>query len=350
MSNKNKVLYLSAHEILEYDECRLFIELGYDVFSPGAYCCPQNRGDKWLRPDIKEMNSNPDVVEQYHKLGARFPGEDGKDHLTKEFVDNFDCVVVMHLPRWIENNWDAMKHKRVIWRTIGQSIPNIEAQIRPFRKKGLEIVRYSPKESSIQGFAGGDALIRFYKDPDEYGPWNGQDKKVVTFAQSMKQRGEACNFDVFERATRDVPRALFGPNNDEIGEDWAFGKQPYEKLKQEMRDSSVYFYTGTHPASYTLNFIEAFMSGIPIVAIGKDFGSGGFWLSHGIDLYEVHELLDHGATGLVGDRIPELNAYCKHLLENRADAELISKQARAAAIKIFGKETIKAQWKTYLEG
>jgi hypothetical protein len=344
-----KILYLSCHSILEYDEVKLFQELGYDIFSPGAYVEPTNPGDPTMRPSIPSLSYNKDIVNQYHSLGAKNPGKDGKDVLTKEFVDNFDIVIVMHIPRWIENNWEAIKHKRVIWRTIGQSISNTELQISPYRDKGLQIVRYSPKERTIPCYIGEDALIRFYKDPNEFTNWNGKDKKVISFAQAMKSRGDACNYKIFEEATRNFPRALFGPHNDiEIQQPWAFGKIPYEQMKEEMRNNRVYFYTGTHPASYTLNFIEAAMTGMPMVAVGKQFGSGKFWLDNGHDLYEVDEILEHKATGLISDDIKELTSYCKFLLNNDAAAKTLSQQVRETAIKYFGKETIKEQWKNFL--
>jgi hypothetical protein len=36
-----RLLYLSAHSVLEFDEVSLFRELGHYVFSPGAYVNPR---------------------------------------------------------------------------------------------------------------------------------------------------------------------------------------------------------------------------------------------------------------------------------------------------------------------
>lgn len=343
-----KILYLSCHSILEYDEVKLLHELGHEVFSPGAYVEPKNPGDATLRPGIPTLTYDPKVLEAFHKIGAAHPGEDAKNYLTKEFVDNFDCVIVMHMPRWISGNWDAMQHKRVIWRTIGQSVTSTERGLQFFRSKGLQVVRYSPKEIDIPSFIGMDALIRFYKDPAEFGNWNGQNKKIISFAQSMKQRDDACNYSLFERTTRDLPRALYGPHNDEIGESWAYGKQPFEKLQSEMRDSRVYFYTGTQPASYTLNFMEAWMTGIPIVAIGPKYGNG-HWSNVGINLYEVNSLIENGVTGFCSDNEYELRKYCQMLLDDDTLAARISEQGRKEAVRHFGKDMIKASWKEFLD-
>ena len=80
---------------------------------------------------------------------SKHPGKDAKNYLTKEFVDNFDCVIVMHIPRWSTRNWDVLRHQRVMWRTIGQYVASIEQTIHPYVKQGLEIVRYSPREVNI---------------------------------------------------------------------------------------------------------------------------------------------------------------------------------------------------------
>ena len=45
------LLLLLAHSIAEYDDVRMFSDLGYDVFSIGAYTNPANPGDN-LRPAL----------------------------------------------------------------------------------------------------------------------------------------------------------------------------------------------------------------------------------------------------------------------------------------------------------
>jgi hypothetical protein len=340
-----KILYLSCHSILEYDEVKLLHELGHEIFSPGAYVEPANPGDASLRPEIPGLVYDKDLLERFHKIAGQHPGEDTKDHLTKDFVDQFDMVIVMHMPRWIERNWEVMKHKRVIWRTIGQSVASTEYNLRKYRNQGMEVVRYSPMEVTIPEYLGEDALIRFYKDPAEYGGWSGKRKRVISFAQSMKERDAACNFSFFEEVTRPFSRHLFGPGNEDIGA-WTSGKVPYEDLKKEMRENRVYFYTGTHPASYTLNFIEAWMTGIPIVAIGDQHGNAPYFMNH--LLYEVSSLISNCVDGFVSDDIDTLREYIEVLMHSDSVADNISKRARTAAIRIFGKDVIAEQWRSYL--
>jgi len=339
-----RILYLSCHEVLEFNELTLLHELGYELFSPGAYVEPQNRGDQCMRPGIPGLVYNPDVVQQYHRIGAQFPGQDGKSHLTKEFVDNFDAVIVMHIPDWIEVNWEAIKHKRVIWRTIGQSVASVEKRMAPYRSQGLQIVRYSPREARIPHFAGMDALIRFYKDPEVYKGWTGESAQVITFSQSMQQRGTHCNYALFEQVTRPFQRKLFGPENHQPG--FGMGKLSWADQILELQKARVYFYTGTHPASYTLNFIESWMTGTPVVAIGPKHGNADVWRNH--DLYEIQDLIQDGVNGFVSDEPEILAARIHQLLNDKALADRISAAGRAEAIRHFNKDMIKAAWKAFL--
>jgi glycosyltransferase involved in cell wall biosynthesis len=108
----------------------------------------------------------------------------------------------------------------------------------------------------------------------------------------------------------------------------------------------VYFYTGTYPASYTLNFIEAFMTGIPIVAIGERLGNSPFEL--GQKTYEIPDIITQATDGFYSDDPAELRGVIQRLLDDESLARFISKNARKRAIELFGKDRIKLLWKEYL--
>jgi len=59
-----KILYLSCHSVLEFDEVKLFHELGHEVFSPGSYVEPLNPGDP-MRPGIPGLIYDPEIVEMW---------------------------------------------------------------------------------------------------------------------------------------------------------------------------------------------------------------------------------------------------------------------------------------------
>lgn len=330
-----KILYLSCHSILEYDETKLLTELGHEVFSHGAYVNPQ------APQDIKRPATQAKYNEHMAVLATRF----SKDQLHEEMIEWADTIIIQHVPEWIINNWDKIRHKHVVWRTIGQSTSAVEMLLADYRYDGMKIVRYSPKEKNIQMNLGEDAMIRFYKDPEEYKDWNGSVDRVITLGQAIQKRGAFCNYQIFEEATREFPRIVFGADNDDLGGLWG-GQLSYEDLKRELRDNRVFFYTGTQPASYTLGFIEAFMTGIPIVSVGNDVGNSLFKQEQ--NTFEVPEIIDSGACGFVSDNIGDLKEKVGQLLKDEALRKRISTAAREKAIQLFGKETIKKQWEVFL--
>lgn len=331
------ILYLSCHSILEYDELKLFEELGYDYFSIGAYINPKKPHDE-KRPALNNV---------YHEHLASVTMVHHQENLHREQVEWADVVIVMHIPEWIEKNWPLFKEckSRVIWRTIGQSISATEERLKPYRDDGLEIVRYSPAEARIPGYIGSDAVIRFYKDPEEFGGWEPAEKEVINFTQSMRQRGEFCNWPLFQQTVSGFNAHVYGPNNSDAGP-LDGGMLSYDDMKKKLREGRVYLYTGTWPASYTLNFIEAWMTGTPIVAVGPGKGNSPVFNQ---DTYEVPELLRNGAFGFVSDDPEQLRIFINQLLSDKNMASELSRRARDQAINLFGKDIVKKQWREYLE-
>lgn len=335
-----KILYISWHSTLEYDELKLFDELGYKWLSLGAYYHYGDESTDDKRPALPTENS----------LYKQYKGDwTNRESLTKEKIEPFDVLIFMHNPvkeqPEITKNWQNLRHKKCIYRSIGQSSRLTEKALAPCKKDGLFIVRYSPKEKNIPSYCGEDTMIRFYKDPEEFKDWNGNVKRVISIGQNVKGRKSACNFDAFLKATEPFERRLYGPDNENTG--LIGGKIDFELLKQELRDNRVYFYCGTQPASYTLGFIEALMTGIPVVALGPKFCNRDYPEQQ---TYEVHEIIKNGENGFWSDDIATLQKYIKQLLEDDALAKKISENGRKTAIEYFGKKKIKSEWKRFLEG
>lgn len=331
-----KIHYISDHAILEYDEVQLFTEMGHDVFSNGAYLDP--KGHITLpRPEIKGM--------KYNAKFADLAREHPRTRLPDELIDPFDVIIIMHQPQVIIQNWEKLKHKTVVWRTIGQSVKWIEEALRPMRDEGLKIVRYSPKEKNIQGYIGSHAMIRFYKDPKVYTDWTGQNKKVVNFSQSLKGRRGFCHYDELMAVIEAFNGKVYGPGNDDLGP-YNGGAIPYESMLEVMKSSRCMIYGGTWPASYTLSFIEALMMGLPIVAISKVLAHYSNYEE--FDFYEVDELLAK-VSGIVCDTPEQMITATKRLMEDEEYAKEISVKQRELAIAEFGKDKIKAEWDEFFK-
>jgi len=353
------ILYLSAHEILEYDEVKLLTELGHNVFSLGAYTASNEGGA--LRGGVPGLYQNESLK------GVAL--QCSKEHIHPEIVEWADVIISMHNARssifpmgadevfaeeeeyrpqqpWIANNWSLFqeKKKRVIWRSIGQSIMSTEAELSRYKDVGLEIVRYSPKEKNIPGYCGEDALIRFYKDPEEFKGWIGGSNTVINFTQSLKKRGDHCGYSLFMNGTNGLNRKVYGPGNDDLG-DLNGGTLTYKEQKEAYRKAGVYFYYGTLPASYTLTLIEAMMTGMPIVTASSELTRHIYKQ----DTNEIEEIIQNGKNGYVGRDHVEIKKYIKMLLGDKKLSEKVGEGARKTAIQLFGKDKIREEWREFLD-
>lgn len=333
-----RILYLSVHETLEHDELRLFTELGYEVYSHGAYMQP---GAAAKRPPLWDLPYDPHFIE----LALQYSKED----IHPEMLEGIDVVIVMHKTEMVTANWPVFKSfidrgGRVIWRSIGQSVPERETELYPARTEGLEMVRYSPAEATIINNIGCDATIRFAKYPDDFLPWTGETEVVINFTQSLTQRREHVGKQWLYSAANGHVMLVYGPNNDDLRAR-AGGLLSYEEQLEVLARSRAYLYHGTYPASYTLSFIEAWMAGIPIVSVGPAFGNS----PHYRQQQTFEELINDGVDGYMSDSTTVCNQHLTDLLTDIDLAKRIGAEGRRRAIELFGKETIGRQWREFLE-
>lgn len=337
-----KLLYIGIHEILERDELALFNELGIDCFSfQGAYMYPD--GNPLLkRPGISGMKFHQDLAEESIKYA--------KTKIPQEFFDKFDVVMVMHDPNVVVENWDRMKHKQVIWRTIGQSTPSVENMVRKMRYEGMKIVRMSPMEERITGFVGQDMMIRFYKDPEEWNGWNGNEKRVINFTQSLLGRSTFCHYNAITQIMNGFPSLIYGSGNTNLG-GLDGGELSYDLMKGAMRDNRVFVYGGTWPSPYTLSFQEALMTGIPTVSIGRSLAEDLQEIPQNdrLNYYEIPDMIENNVNGFISDNINDLRENIHNLLEDHTLAQRISEQGRKTSIRLFDKEKIKKEWKSFFD-
>ena len=56
-----RVLLLASHAVAEYDDVRMFSDLGYDIFAPGGYEVPSRSGEG-IRPPLPDAPHHPDFL------------------------------------------------------------------------------------------------------------------------------------------------------------------------------------------------------------------------------------------------------------------------------------------------
>lgn len=320
------LLLLLAHSIAEYDDLRMFTDLGYNVFSIGAYSKPWEPGDG-KRPAIRNAGYYP----QFAELTA--DQMNSKANLPSELIDWADAIIVHHYPeQWIAGQWNRIKHKRVIWRTCGQSNPILEHFMGDLTRQGLQVVRYSPKEKlkfeDVGSFAGQDALIRFGKYPGDFPAWTGDGGYIANVTQDMARRPQHCGTAWYMDATRGLEARPAGPGSQELP--GGIGQLTVDDLYAYLAKAGGYVYTGTLPASYTLGFVEALMVGVPIMSIGPSA-----WGPKG--LFEAHEFSSYWYDDPAGAR---------QVLKLMPDIGVSLEQL--AARDLFDVAVVGQQWKEFL--
>ena len=341
----SRIVLCLSHAIEEHDQLRLLTSLGHEVVSIGGYIEP-SKPHVDIRPPL-DIPFYPEVKAAVDALGTADNLGFAQAHIPDAILDwlGDDGVIIYHhyLERLV-GQWPRIRDwmrgsggRRVIWRTVGQSVEGNERMIAPLRADGLERVAYSPKEANIPGYIGHDALIRFYKDPAEWYGWTGEDEIVVNFTQHLRQRDPYTNWRFWNAATAGLPREACGPGSEVIG---GSGSLSTEAMQERLRTARAYLYTGTQPASYTLGLIEAMMTGIPIVSIGPS------WMQvfpYGPDLFEGHEL-----ASMWTDDPSKARELLQILLQDPEAAERESARIRRRAIDLFGIDTIREQWGAFL--
>ena len=340
------LVLLGSHNIEEYDQLKLLTSLGYDVFSVGGFSNPAEPVES-LRPALPDAPYHPDLEAACHDKrveheadGALLMGRPvidwAKADLPDALLDWADVIICSAFEHtWLLPQWDRLKDsgKRIVWRTIGQSNAYNESLMAPLFSEGLEIVRYSPKERNLGHFAGETAMIRFYKDPEEWSGWTGEVGVVTNVTQHLYQRHPATNWEYWSLATDDLPSLPVGSGSEVIG---GPGVVPFETMKNILRSSRAYCYTGTQPASYTLGFIEAMMTGIPLVSIGQ------LWMQIP-EVFEAHEL-----AGFAFEDPADTSSLLRLWLNDLDAAQAVSEYQRSVAIDLFGVDVIGQEWSAYI--
>lgn len=333
------ILLLASHAVAEYDDVRMFTDLGYDVFCPGGYQDP-TVGAEGIRPGIPNAPVHPELIAacefQREALGDPGPNIDwAKAMLHDDVLDWADVIICHHFPyQWLYLQWGRIRHKRVVWRTCGQS--DIATESIMGALEGLQIVRYSPREQtyfeSVGSFAGQDALIRFGKYPEDYGPWIGDDPVIGNVTQDLATRGDACGLSYWNAATEGLPVKPAGKGSEALR--GGLGQLSYEGMLDYLRHIRVYLYTGTRPASYTLGLLEALLTGVPVLPMpGSEFDPEG--------LYEADELtVDHGRSA--EDMRKALAFYLDH------PNQTVPPMQRFHTAEMFGVKTIGPLWQDFL--
>jgi len=339
-----KVLYISGwHSTLEHDELNVLTHLGHTWFSTGLYADPDNpiKEGYWRESELTQKVDTK-VLSEFRKLNPDLKPYKPLN-LSKEFVDQFDLVMVVYcglLDMEFFNVWPHIKHKPVIWRTYAQQSPKNEQMVSSLVDKGnVTIVRVSETETRLPNSAGMDFAVMGYVDENKYKKWSGSKHNVLTFNNFFSRRSYVSNTPLYRRIrTRmhDYSFSLYGGYNEDV--DICLGRLDSNEQVKAYKDCGVYFALGSKPAALTYNLQEATMTGCPIVTFGEKLGSSR------PSLYAVPDMFENGTEMFMGDTEEELVFFIKTLLDTPDVAKAMSKAVRKKALELYSKESIIKQW------
>lgn len=331
-----RILYLSVHAILEYDEITLLRSLGHSVFPIGAYFAYKT--SQSFRPQIVPTSDEMSLLESFTSTGCSYSGGSIYELDLKEaFVRKFDAIIVMDSVGVVMHHWNTISIKPVFLRTIGQSILETEPSIKNSRKMGLRVIRYSPAERRAHNYGGEDTLIRFYKPAPVSRPWSGDRRQTLTFANHFAGRYAREN-EIYSSIFAEPDRVgvLAGAGNDGIP--GGIGMVSFEDQQTLLAESRAYFYCTGMKIPYTLNFIEAWIAGAPVVVLCADPGL----------FFEIPNLINHDVDGYVAHTADEAIRYIDYLMVDQAKAAHMSLAGKARAESLFSAAVIAPQWQALL--
>lgn len=348
-----KILYVSSnHASLEYDDLNMLSAMGIEWFSTGIYLEPNAPLHSLVTRDSFIKVADPKLVKLFRDSNPSYiPFENALVNLSKELVDHFDIVWVTHTFPNLESNWDVIKSKPVIWRTYNQQDVSWEGRAKSFRSKGLKIVRMGETEANRLTFAGQDEVIRAYVDSSRFSDWKGSRRKILTyhnrFEQRLKRSLNGCP-QAYLRLRRVLPSTLFelyGFGNPVGG--FSNGSLSYEDQVNRYKECSIYLSLNSESAVYTNSFMEALMTGIPVVTFGSKLSNVNSPELR--NSYEVPSLVENGKEAIVSDDLEFLKEEIERLLDSREYRQSIGEAGRQRALQLFDKNRIMRQWSDFLK-
>jgi hypothetical protein len=326
-----RLVYLSCHGPLEHDELTLFGELDCEWI-----CFAHTLMGELTRPreSVRTRSYPKGCVESLQKVASSI----GPHAVPADLLNWADALVIMYEPSWLTHYIGRFGSKPIIYRTIGQSLP--EAALRNVRNR-VFVVRMSPRESVIPGYMGADVVIRFAKDPAEFSGWTGIDPTAISVMGMPNLRRASSRIDLLENTLRQIPNSeLFGLYTEHDVPGLGKGTIPYKHLKERMRQARLYFTVGSVPGPYTMSLIEAMMTGCPIATLGPALWSQ--FQPQTRPLYETPDILND--CGIVSDEPQNLLREIRDVIGNWDRARILSEKTRARALQLFGKETASRLW------
>jgi hypothetical protein len=332
------ILYISYHEILEFDELRMLTSRGHHVFSIGAFSDPN--GAVRYRPRPPQFFRAGDWEHYQH------------EGMSPDFLRQFDVAIVMGDVQVATLVAALEPNLPVVYRSIGQTTIDKEAALQPYGSR-IKVVRYSERERFLPGHLPADAVIYNGKYlGDFFQGWSGGER-ILTFHNSYRIRDRYSTLSLADYCAlaEALPCDLYGSHNDDIAASRGIAS-PAEQMDL-FRHAGLYLSIYTVAPPYLLSFVEAMAMGLPIVAPSNEFVARNTHpevlraTEFSPERNESPELLGDDPR-LLFSSLEDAHEKIKWLMRNESYRQEVSHRLRATFAERFDAEKIADQWDSFL--
>lgn len=161
--------------------------------------------------------------------------------------------------------------------------------------------------------------------------YKGYLNKGIVVINNLQSRGRRLGLDIFKEVRKTIPLELIGIRSEDLG---GSGTIPNAKLVDYMSSFRFFFYPVRY-TSFGLSICEAMMAGMPIIALATT---------------EIPTVIENGISGYIDTDFNKLIPKMKMLLDDKALAIKLGKNAQKIAKERFGIKRFVSDWeKTFSE-
>jgi hypothetical protein len=243
-----KLFIKSCHASLEYDQARMFMDMGYQVY--GAWDIGSKQRKKI--PGVTDVNSN---------------------------IDDFPNIILHQTADFDKDMETLLKQgKKVILSVFGQGCDRQHEHVSKLCASYPKafISSYSLKDYNTYIRLGCPAdkinMIRFSKYHTDFKPWKGKWPVCYISCNSIHRRGDGCGWEILQQVENSgVPVILGGCETAEAC-DYSIGETEETAMRNIYCNAMCHLHLGTAPAPITLTLLEAFCAGTPVVPYLNGYG------------------------------------------------------------------------------
>lgn len=160
--------------------------------------------------------------------------------------------------------------------------------------------------------------------PDEYYPWEGSEKCILSVVSTFAERDSVCGFNLWRQLTKGLPTKVIGYGNPSLGEFTDF-----DGLRRAYSSNRVYFHTTIAYACMALR--EALMTGMPVVTRLEDVP-----FENEVEIFKSANRR-------------KIREYLELCLRDYDVARSVGQAGRKKALKLFSINTFVQKWEKLLE-